>query len=286
AGFSISKPDLIAQLERGEEPWLPDYQACKEKEISEVSHTGEDLVSDSEVGNQHQEGPGEVESQRNFLRRADGNCSHCLEEGEDGGNQQRSERLLGNHLWKKVDDSIKYGGRFKDLEETTAQQTDPKEPYECFECGKQFIRRSHLIIHQTVHMGEKPLKCTDCRKSFSNSSDLNNHRRSHVSEKPYQCPECGKGFNRKSALSRHERIHTGERPHKCLVCEKSFTQRSNLVAHQVIHTGERLHKCLECEKSFTYRSTLVAHQAIHTGMRPHKCLDCGKSFTWRLSLIA
>ncbi|XP_039356251.1 zinc finger protein 251-like isoform X8 [Mauremys reevesii] len=38
-GFPIPKPELIVRLEQGEEPWVPDLQACEERRLSRCPHT-------------------------------------------------------------------------------------------------------------------------------------------------------------------------------------------------------------------------------------------------------
>ncbi|XP_060544293.1 zinc finger protein 629-like isoform X4 [Pantherophis guttatus] len=153
-----------------------------------------------------------------------------------------------------------------------------EKPYKCSLCGKTFSIKGRHLIHERSHTGEKPYKCSECGKSFDTRCNLLRHRRVHTGEKPYCCSDCGQSFRYRPQLVIHEGTHKGEKPYKCADCGETFSQMRHLVIHKWTHTGEWPHKCAVCSKSFNQKSDLITHTRTHTGEKPYICSDCGKSF--------
>ncbi|XP_039616045.1 zinc finger protein OZF-like isoform X2 [Polypterus senegalus] len=189
--------------------------------------------------------------------------------------QLNSINSITMHVYHEQQKSYKCKSKNGDNQRSCATQNT----HCCFDCGKQFSRKSYLENHRRIHTGEKPHCCSDCGKRFSRKSSLKTHTRIHTGEKPHCCFECGKQFSRKNSLETHSRVHTGVKPYCCSQCGVQFTYWNSLQNHTRIHTGEKPFCCSECGKRFSDRKHLYNHTRIHTGEKPYCCSECGKRFS-------
>ncbi|XP_045503719.1 zinc finger protein 260-like isoform X2 [Colias croceus] len=89
-----------------------------------------------------------------------------------------------------------------------SKESEEDDPLECKTCGKTFLTRKKLYLHDRLH--NKTHECTikDCGKKFATKGDLQKHIRTHTGEKPYMCCICKKQFAQGGTLKTHlETVH-------------------------------------------------------------------------------
>lgn len=96
------------------------------------------------------------------------------------------------------------------------------KPYICEKCGNKFRHCSNLLRHR-LHHEERTNMCSFCGKGFITKYDLGLHEKIHLHKREYKCEICPKRFNTRKNLGTHKVIcHTDPLlwNHQCNICEK------------------------------------------------------------------
>ncbi|XP_058178799.1 zinc finger protein 567-like [Anopheles ziemanni] len=104
---------------------------------------------------------------------------------------------------------------------------------ECPVCKLQ-VRANYIDRHmKLMHTKRLPVECASCGKSFLTKRRLLVHQDRSCSAKMYNCPTCGKIFKTVAKLNEHQTTHNASASvhYVCSVCMEKFDSKSRLYAH-------------------------------------------------------
>ncbi|XP_048367500.1 zinc finger protein 777-like [Sphaerodactylus townsendi] len=321
--YAIAKPDLLSQIERGEDPGSPGGGGDDLRIIGlevptpmndTVSVAHQDVASsvENKWDSKGKEAPADDSPDAGLVPQAGSGCLELLPEGSEDAVFPFPEQVLacvdGQALGTASgsEEPSESERNFGDFTTIIVQEGSlPGEaPYVCPDCGKSFLYEEQFALHQRTHpqaspgppgspelnlpLGAELCTCPECGRCFPHQASLSKHRLWHSGERPHTCAECKKSFRLKINLRLHQRSHAASGKagsYICGECGRGFNHHSNFLRHQMIHTGERPYACSECGKTFIRKEHLATHSRLHTGERPYKCPLCPKSFTRKQHLL-
>ncbi|EHB14017.1 Zinc finger protein 792 [Heterocephalus glaber] len=259
-GLTSFRCHVIAQLEVGKEPWVPDRVAMTSAMTrGAFGRPGSDFCCGTELK--------ELPSEQNV----------SVQGISQDGNPKTSLSTQKTYPHDTCGPHLKDILCLAEHQATRARQ----KPYMCEASRTGFKFNRNLPQQQVQKNADKPARKEEGRASPGKTCS------DHSSQKPSMCGEgredfvATSGFVQSQVTPSVEEAHknsegaldfpSAQRHNKSSPSRDAFSATSTLVHQQRVHIGERPYECSKCGIFFSNASGLMQHQRVHNRGKPYEC---------------
>lgn len=252
AGADVGIPTEIPREEvAAEELAVPELEGLQKEELKDAASGGQDLVAAVPKELDREPIPG--------LCRA----AACTD---------RSHPVA---LPKKMVVESACKGRTASCQRSSSRQ----KFYRCVVCGKNFLLKINLIIHQRSHSNWVPYVCVDCNQAFMSKKKIRRHLRIRAAT-GFCPPSDAKERAGKPPCPAAQPRAQGSGAAAAAQWEKPSPNRCPLSPQKIMYT------CSECMENFSSQNFLMLHQGMHADLHHFTlCACCNRSFVWASELF-
>ncbi|XP_029448373.1 zinc finger protein 567-like [Rhinatrema bivittatum] len=299
-GLPTVIPDIIAHIEREEEPYIRDEPGSEERETGRSSCSENDGPKNKNTETYDRKHAENLESERRLLERVK-KVTSCSEWTKKCRNQNIMEKKQRNSTGVLEEKSVcEQSARniTHTGEKLRIQRTEQR--CLCDVCEILLMDPATVQAEQQSRTEEKPSTCIDNEKTFCQTQTREEQskqatekrcfcercgifqrdllalksQRSHFEERPSIYMEHGSNFSQKGELQEERKHFTEKRTIKCTDSGKSFCQKEGPLEKQKLLLEEKLFSCAECGRNFIKKLILMYYQKFQIGERLFSCTQC------------
>ncbi|XP_014207508.1 uncharacterized protein LOC106638701 isoform X2 [Copidosoma floridanum] len=153
-------------------------------------------------------------------------CAFCADKFP---NEEQLEEHVNVHLNEDGDEKI---SMMIDAQ-LEARRDRQRKPFECDQCGEEFLSKSLLEMHAAVHEEEEEEEAA-AEEETQADDELDNLENPEELEGDHVCDVCDEIFDTQAELRTHRDTHNGN-THICILCEMPFVSIEELQEHVSTH---------------------------------------------------